>query len=593
MSALKGYRPPRNPLTNDETKALRELKQRTDIVILKADKGNSTVVLDRSDYDKKVLDIVEDKSTYQKLRSDPTLKVERELNKKLVTISKDMRRRFGSSDAICPRFYGLPKIHKPGCPLRPIVSYLGSPLYRIAQYLSLVLQPLLSKTYSVRNSSQFVKELVQVNPKQDDVFVSFDVVSLFPSVPPDLVLDIVKSLLDSTPSLLSMCLFTIDQMLDLLRFVLTSTAFSFKGVFYKQVSGTPMGSPISCVVADLAMEQIEAKAFKNMQVQPSFYRRFVDDSFAVLQEDQVGSMFTALNSVHSSFKFTMEKEVDGRLSFLDVLVIRNSSGISTTVYRKPTHTDRYLHFSSCQPLSHKASVVDTLLHRAFSVPSSECLQQKELSLVRRALLLNGYPSRFLTSRITTVRNRLASSHRPPSQPNSEPKKRIFLPYLPKVSEGLSRIIRKHNLIASFLPGQRISSFFPKVKDPVSINDVPGVVYSIPCSDCNLEYIGETGRRLRTRVREHVSDCRSSKLSTALSEHACKLKHVFDFSHAKVLHRCAHYHKRIFMEAWEIQCRSLSFKACCNSSSGKTTVPDMYLGCHTLCCCPQAALTMPQ
>ena len=88
----------------------------------------------------------------------------------------------------------------------------------------------------------------------------------------------------------------------------------------------------------------------------------------------------------------MEVESNGRLPFLDVLLEHEEDGsISTTVYRKPTHTDRYLDFSSHHPLAHKIAVVKTLHGRAEAISSSVVHKDSEIRHVRQALGTNGYP----------------------------------------------------------------------------------------------------------------------------------------------------------------------------------------------------------
>ena len=96
--------------------------------MLSADKGNCVVVMDKHQYRKKVLSLLNDRNTYLILKSDPTSKTQRKLNKILLSDSKkvgiineDLYRMSYSSYGLSPRFYGLPKIHKTGIPLRPIV----------------------------------------------------------------------------------------------------------------------------------------------------------------------------------------------------------------------------------------------------------------------------------------------------------------------------------------------------------------------------------------------------------------------------------------------------------------------------------------
>ena len=114
--------------------AMRNLRADKSIHILKADKGNATVVLDRVGYDNKVLALL-NTHTYKELKSDPTTKIERKICsklsdfKKLDMLSQKVHDHLKPSGTICPKFYGLPKIHKLDVPLRPIVAFQGSPTY--------------------------------------------------------------------------------------------------------------------------------------------------------------------------------------------------------------------------------------------------------------------------------------------------------------------------------------------------------------------------------------------------------------------------------------------------------------------------------
>ena len=95
-----------------------------------------------------------------------------------------------------------------------------------------------------------------------------------------------------------------------------------------------MGSPVYVVVANLVMEDIEQRALSTFHTPPRFWRWYVDDTCAALLVDLVDSFHDHLNSIDSNIQFTVEKESDGRLPFLDICLTRDEDGsISTSVYR--------------------------------------------------------------------------------------------------------------------------------------------------------------------------------------------------------------------------------------------------------------------
>ena len=107
-----------------------------------------------------------------------------------------------------------------------------------------------------------------------------------------------------------------------------------------------MGSPVSVVIANLVMEDIVQRALATFHSPPCFWKRYVDDTFTVLPYNLVQEFLSQLNSIEVCIQFTFEKGTeDGKLPFLDVCLSRESDGsVTTTVYRKPTHTNQYLPF---------------------------------------------------------------------------------------------------------------------------------------------------------------------------------------------------------------------------------------------------------
>ncbi|XP_071439841.1 uncharacterized protein [Hetaerina americana] len=272
--------------------------------------------------------------------------------------SKEAARKFFG----CPRLYGLPKVHKKEIPLRPIVSSLGSPTYKLAQFLARSLKPCTGNTTSnVRDSSHFIEILGSINVSPRDILVGFDVVSLFTKVPVRESLAILqrftsKGLPPDFPKLVEFCL--------------ESNYFLWNGDIYQQTEGAAMGSPLSPAIADIFMEDLEEKALASCNLPPKCWLRCVDDTFVIWPhgEEKLEEFHRELNNINSAIKFTKELEKDGRLPFLDVLVTRKLDGtLGHSVYRKPTHTDRYLHATSHHHPQQKAGVIKTFLQSRKSV----------------------------------------------------------------------------------------------------------------------------------------------------------------------------------------------------------------------------------
>ena len=136
---LQTSKPPKDNLSKDEPKALKELQSDTSIVILPAVRGISTAILNSEDYLEKCMDHINNGS-YQLLKRNPTTKIKTKTLKQLKVlkdnkfIDNKLNYYLKPTDLPAHRFFGQPKIHKPGVPIRPIVSYSGSPLYNLNKY---------------------------------------------------------------------------------------------------------------------------------------------------------------------------------------------------------------------------------------------------------------------------------------------------------------------------------------------------------------------------------------------------------------------------------------------------------------------------
>ena len=547
-------------LTTEEVKALSGLRRDRSIVILSSDKGRSTVVMDKEQYESKAATLLQDRHTYAVTTVDPTAKLQRKVEEELRKL-RDKRlitdREWASmkpGDSTIPKFYGLPKVHKEGVPLRPIIAFGGSPTYALASALAKRLRPLVqNSTRMLKDSGDFVRRIHDIEILEGDVMVSFDIKSMFTSLPRDLVKQAVFSSLEESHSFLDNEKLSQSELLGLVSLCLDSTFFRFRDKIYHQQVGTPMGSPISVVLAEITIQRFEEEVLVSAPQSLRMWVRYVDDVFAVIKETDVEPFLTLLNERNSAIQFEMEREVDGQLPFLDVLVSRVGNSVSTKVYRKGTHTDRLLDFNSYHPLSHKRSVVRTLWTRAEKVCSTAAHLKEERGYLRKVFHDNGYPHRLIRRWTAPRKNNLSSP--------LQVVKRVTVPYVKGASEATERILRKNGVSVAHKPKNTLHGALTKVKDKEKPEEQAGVVYNVRCKDCDAHYVGETGKRLSSRVQEHQRAINRKDISSAIFKHCEEHRHEVDWQGAEVVYRDSRKSSRLFLEAWASD--STSINRCIN------------------------------
>ena len=119
---------------------------------------------------------------------------------------------------------------------------------------------------------------------------------------------------------------SIKHIIKLLEFCLRSTYFVFQGQYYEQVEGAAMGSPLSPIVANIYMEHFETKTLETAPHPPSLWKRFVDDTFVILETEQKEEFFQHINFIEEKIQFTAETtRPDGLIHFLDTNICNGTA----------------------------------------------------------------------------------------------------------------------------------------------------------------------------------------------------------------------------------------------------------------------------
>ncbi len=155
--------------------------------------------------------------------------------------------------------------------------------------------------------------------------VSFDVISLFPSIPIDLAKEVVTRLLTENPIDIPT-----ESIMEMLNHCLNNFCI-FDDEYYKQNIGVPMGSPISGFIAEAVMQSIEAKIMA--QYRPRLWLRYVDDTFVIINRNDLEHFNTIIKFINANKKNSREEKQNNQVPYLCVLVQRHGDGkINASVY---------------------------------------------------------------------------------------------------------------------------------------------------------------------------------------------------------------------------------------------------------------------
>ena len=311
------------------------------------------------------------------------------------------------------------------------------------------------------------------------------------------------------------------------------------------------------------MEWFEETALDTFPYEISIWRRYVDDTFTSLCDSLIEDLTTHINSIDPAIKFTREEEINNSLAMLDTLSTRKDRKLTFTVYRKPTHTDQSLQFDSNQPLQHKLGVIRTLHHRCQTLCSNEDLKLAEIEHLKKVLSVSGYTkSAWETATKSSSPDSPLSRDTTSSVPN---KGSITLPYVGPATDAVARNIRKTGVKVHIKPANTIRSKLVHPKDKINTLDQAGVVYRIQCNDCPSLYVGETERRLKTRVKEH------HRTSSPVGHHTDYNNHSISDNSVSILHKESDWFNRGVAEAIHIQLEEPNL----NRGRERHTLPAIY------------------
>lgn len=518
------------PTQNNDIETIKKLKEK-DVYYMKSDKGNKTVIMDKTDYDERMRKSI-DEDGYTVLNKSPleTMKKDATLIIRKISNTFDVNKfKLIVSNPQVPKMYGLPKVHKSGDKMRTIVSFNCSPLMKISKWLVADLKQYgRFESASVLNTYDFVDKAKQVEIGEDESIVSFDVQALFPSIPVDIAIESLKEHLQKhNVEEEKMCVY-----LEAATICMSHNCFVFRDIFYKKESGTSMGNPLSPLIAEAFMSKFE-NDLKAENLLPRVWYRYIDDVFSIIPSNTADIILETLNNRYDTIKFTVETEDENNsLPFLDVRCKRVNNKVEFEVYRKHTSTDRYITNDSFCSYQHKIAAFHSMAYRLCNLPLSVAAFKQEFDHIVHIADVNGFDKALIEKIVMKQSNKISKNRQSTLFSQNHVNKttnlqRVSFSYIPAITNQLRKVFEKTNIDIVYNSNSKLRNILGSTKDVTPTSEKCGI-YEISClAPSCLKYVGLSRRAISTRYKEHHSAVRLKYTNKSAVAHHIHVHSMFD------------------------------------------------------------------
>uniref|UniRef100_A0A1B6C1X0 Reverse transcriptase domain-containing protein n=1 Tax=Clastoptera arizonana TaxID=38151 RepID=A0A1B6C1X0_9HEMI len=326
--------------------------------------------------------------------------------------------------------------------------------------------------------------------------------------------------------------------MELTKRCMKQNYFQFNNEFYEQIDGTAMGNCLSPFLANLFMSKFEENLKETLEYFPRVWIRYVDDIFVVFntKEYSLEEFYKNINEAHRYIKFDIEKEQNNSLPFLDILCIRNVNKIEFDIFRKQTNNNRYILNDSNHSFQHKIASFNSMVNRLLKIPLNNIRFKKEINVIKEIAKFNGFNVNMVDNLIRKQKLKIKRLNAT-TLINVDEEKRIkyvSLPYDRDLTKGLSKIFKDINLKIAFKSTNSLKNVLGNSKDKIPQLESSGI-YEIKCNSCDKAYIGQTKRKMITRVKEHIGHIKYQRADkSSVAEHVLETNHEIKLEDCKLL-----------------------------------------------------------
>lgn len=494
-------------------------KEHKELIATGSDKGKHTIVMSQEHYEKKMLELLDDKTTYKKKTC--TLKRNIAKNKQIICrmikagiLDHNQKWKYDDTTATTAKIYGLPKLHKQGYPLRPITSTTNSPGARLSTYITQILTTVFgTDELHIKNSEEVRGTLDAIRIESDDILASFDVVSMFTNIPLEKPLELIRRKWREVKIGFRM---EPDFLTEILRFLLIDCAtFTYKEQTYQQIRGLAMGSSLSPLLARIVMTDIINRQINTMMNPPKLLKVYVDDTICIAKKDKVNEILMRLNAYHATIQFTVEIEGEIGINFLNMTLKRKGARITTNWYKKEYASDRMLNYMSSHERTQIRATAIAHIKTVINLSAGRHFHENRKK-VQDTLRLNNFPE------ITIIE--LLNTHFTLMKPTGGENTRTHNQYLaiPSIN-GIDALNRRNleNFTTAKItirPDRSNSNMITKNKDKLKPEEGTNMIVMATCNCTKKVKLERTNykeraegaiTRMKQRIQEDEEQCTES------------------------------------------------------------------------------------
>ena len=340
------------------------------------------------------------------------------------------------------------------------------------------------------------------------------------------------------------------------------------GKIWTQTDGCPIGKSISGEIAEIYMDWFEENYVftKQNDFQIIFWKRMRDDVFLIWKKGdadlnkQMGSddlerFLWKLNGYENRIQFTLEREKEVILPFVDMMIKRGKDSFTTKVYRKESHPQKYNHWRSNHSSAVLIGVMKGLIHRAHLLCDLKEDLLDELNLLRDVFISNGYPAKIVNRTINESwaielqKELMEAAQKDSNGETYQFYNVLHAPYIQGFSEKLQKDLKKLGIGFVMKKGETLKTKLCKLKPNTEKEDKKDVDYILSCQTCQMKYIGETSQQFKNRKYQHQKDVQNKNENNGIYCHLKKnKKHKIAWEKVIFVDRDSHYMRRKIKES---------------------------------------------